>query len=51
VAIDGSDPVEWGRAHADDYRPLRLADAATAIQTAWRAHTARKVWGARRSRA
>jgi hypothetical protein len=32
---------EWGRAHAEEYAALRRGDAATAVQTAWRAHAAR----------
>ena len=32
---------EWGRAHSDEYRLLRLAEAATVVQTAWRARRAR----------
>jgi hypothetical protein len=32
---------EWGRAHSDEYRTLRLAEAATVIQTKWRSRAAR----------
>jgi hypothetical protein len=32
---------EWGRAHAAEYAPLRRADAATALQAAWRGYAAR----------
>jgi hypothetical protein len=32
---------EWGRAHSDEYSRLRLAEAATVIQTKWRGRVAR----------